>query len=41
MRSMPVTVNGQTMHRPGTIIGKAMQPLASGSGEIMVLLSMQ
>jgi len=41
MKSVPVTINGQTMHRPGTIIGKAMQPLASGRGEIMILLSMQ
>jgi len=41
MRSNPVTVDGQSMHRPGTIIGKAMEPLASGRGEIMVLLSLQ
>ena len=41
MRSTPITMNGQAMHRPGTIIGKAMEPLASGRGEIMILLSLQ
>ena len=41
MRSKPITVNGHTFHKPGTIIGKALEPLASGSGEILVLLSMQ
>jgi hypothetical protein len=28
-------------HQPGTIIGKALEPLASGEGEILVLLSLQ
>jgi hypothetical protein len=41
MRSQPIDINGQSIHRPGTIIGKALQPLASGEGEILVLLSMQ
>ena len=41
MRSNPIEVSGVTMHRPGTIIGKALEPLASGDGEILVLLSMQ
>jgi len=27
--------------RPGTLIGKALEPLASGTGEILVLLSLQ
>jgi hypothetical protein len=41
MRSNPIEVSGITMHRPGTIIGKALEPLASGEGEILVLLSLQ
>jgi hypothetical protein len=41
MRSTPVDVAGTRMHRPGTIIGKALQPLAGGQGEILVLLSLQ
>ena len=41
MVSQPVTINGIRMHRPGTIIGKALQPLSSGEGEILVLLSLQ
>ena len=41
MKSLPVEVGGMAMHRPGTIIGKALQPLAGGTGEILVLLSLQ
>ena len=41
MRSTPVDVSGVAMHRPGTIIGKALEPLAGGKGEILVLLSLQ
>lgn len=41
MRSIPVEVAGISMHRPGTIVGKALEPLASGEGEILVLLSLQ
>ncbi len=29
------------MHRPGTIIGKALEPLSTGEGTILVLLSLQ
>jgi len=29
------------MHRPGTIIGKALEPLRSGKGEILMLLTLQ
>jgi hypothetical protein len=28
-------------HRPGTILGKALESLASGTGEILVLLTLQ
>lgn len=41
MKSVPVNVNGAAMHRPGTIIGKALEPLSTGEGEILVLLSLQ
>lgn len=41
MRSEPVALDGHAFHRPGTIIGKALQPLPDGVGEILVLLSMQ
>jgi hypothetical protein len=41
MVSQPVKLSGIAIHRPGTIIGKALEPLASGRGEILVLLSMQ
>jgi hypothetical protein len=40
-RSEPVDISGISFHRPGTIIGKALEPLPSGEGEILVLLSMQ
>ena len=41
MKSMPVKVGGIRIHRPGTLIGKALEPLAAGTGEILVLLSLQ
>lgn len=41
MKSIPIDVGGVAIHRPGTIIGKALGPLAGGRGEILVLLSMQ
>lgn len=41
MRSVPLEIAGNTLHRPGTIIGKALEPLGGGEGEILVLLSMQ
>jgi hypothetical protein len=41
MKSEPVVLGGRRMHAPGTIIGKALEPLAGGTGEILVLLSLQ
>jgi hypothetical protein len=41
MRSQPLRMGRDSFHRPGTIIGKALEPLAGGVGEILVLLSMQ
>ena len=41
MRSEPMDINGRKIHQPGTIIGKALEPLSGGQGEILVLLSLQ
>jgi hypothetical protein len=41
MLSQPLDLGGVAIHRPGTIIGKALEPLASGTREILVLLSLQ
>ena len=41
MKSEPVNLGGVQIHRPGTLIGKALQPLEKGSGKILVLLSLQ
>jgi hypothetical protein len=41
MKSITIDVGGARIHRPGTLIGKALEPLAQGTGEILVLLSLQ
>jgi hypothetical protein len=41
MKSEPLIVGGRRLHAPGTLIGKALEPLAKGTGEILVLLSLQ
>ncbi len=41
MKSLPVEIGGARMHQPGTLIGKALEPLAGGTGKILVLLSLQ
>src|SRR5712691_8575731 len=41
MRSAPIDVGGVMIHRPGTLIGKALAPLDEGTGEILVLLTLQ
>lgn len=41
MKSEPIKVGGRLMHMPGTLIGKALEPLAKGSEKILVLLSLQ
>jgi hypothetical protein len=38
MKSQPIDIGGQKFHRPGTIVGKALEPLPNGVGEILVLL---
>lgn len=41
MRSEPLDIGGAKIHRPGTVIGKALEPLDRGQGDILVLLSLQ
>ena len=41
MRSKPIRVHGQSIHRPGTLLGKALEALPDGKGEILVLLTLQ
>jgi hypothetical protein len=41
MKSVPIDLGGTQIHRPGTIIGKALESLEKGTGEILVLLSLQ
>jgi hypothetical protein len=41
MRSEAVSIGGLSLHRPGTLVGKALEPLREGQGEILVLLSLQ
>jgi hypothetical protein len=41
MKSEPIEINGRRFHQPGTIIGKALEALPVGTGEILVLLSLQ
>lgn len=41
MKSIPIDIKGRKFHQPGTVIGKALEPLEAGEGEILVLLSLQ
>jgi hypothetical protein len=41
MKSIPAKLGGVAFHRPGTIIGKALEPLQEGQEEIMVLLGLR
>ena len=41
MRSRPIRAGAGSMHRPGTVLGKALEPLPTGKGEILVLLTLQ
>jgi len=40
-KSEPLNLGGVQIHRPGTLIGKALEPLEKDTGEILVLLSLQ
>lgn len=41
MRSRPISLGETTIHRPGTVLGKALESLREGRGEILVLLTLQ
>ena len=41
MKSEPVNFDGVEMHRPGTILGKALEAHYKGEGKVLVLLSLQ
>ena len=41
MKSEPMMIGGRQLHAPGTLIGKALEPLPGGTGEILVLLGLQ
>jgi hypothetical protein len=41
MRSRPAKIGGHSMHRPGTLLGKALEALPNGKGEVLVLLTLQ
>jgi hypothetical protein len=41
MRSRPMKVGTQAMHRPGTLLGEALEALPNGKGEILVLITLQ
>jgi hypothetical protein len=41
MRSVPVTIAETPIHRPGTLVGKALEALEAGQGEILVFLTLQ
>jgi len=41
MKSEPITIGNRKMHMPGTLVGKALEPLEKGAGRILVLLSLQ
>ncbi len=41
MKSKALNLGGVQIHRPGTLIGKALELLEKGSGTILVLLSLQ
>ena len=41
IKSEPINIGGVEIHRPGTLIGKALESFTSGTGEILVLLSLQ
>jgi len=41
MKSEPIMIAGRQIHAPGTLIGKALEPLEKGKAEILVLLSLQ
>lgn len=41
MISEPIEINGRAFHQPGTLLGKALESLDAGEGDILVLLTLQ
>ena len=41
MRSEPLSLGEASLHRPGTVLGKALESLQTGRGEILVLITLQ
>lgn len=41
MKATPIDLGGILLYRPGTIIGKALEPLGTGTGVIRVLVTLQ
>jgi hypothetical protein len=41
MKARPISISGVEIYRPGTIIGKALEPLNSGTGLIEVFVTLQ
>jgi hypothetical protein len=41
MRSQPVSIGSTVIHQPGTLLGKALEPLDKGQAEVLVLLTLQ
>lgn len=41
MKSQPIEMQGRQFHQPGTVVGKALEPMTDGQGMILVLLSLQ
>ncbi|HKY21470.1 MAG TPA: hypothetical protein VJM31_09645 [Vicinamibacterales bacterium] len=41
MRSEAIVVGDTSIHRPGTIVGKALQAWTSGRGDVLVLVTLQ
>lgn len=39
MKAQPVNIGGIEIYRPGTIVGKALEPLKEGRGKILVFVS--
>lgn len=41
MKSAAIRLDGIEIHRPGTVLGKALEPISRGRGQILVLLTLQ
>jgi hypothetical protein len=41
MKAKPIVVDGQPIYRPGTLIGKALESLASGKGMVEIFVCLR